>query len=129
MVIICWWSSVYWMEYNKIKNGLRTMKICRPTIKSWWNNLFNNFTPPWIWSNTIGRIWEKKSIKSFFWSVFFCIRTDCGDLRSKSPYSVRMQETTDQKKLHIWTLSTHWDTYYMIYIQALGFRAKTRHQP
>ena len=36
---------------------------------------------------------------SFFWSVFSCIWTDYGDLRS-------IQENTDQKKLHIWTLFT-----------------------
>ena len=45
-------------------------------------------------------------IRSFFWSVFSCIRTKYGDLRSKSPYSVRIQENTDQKKLRIWTLFT-----------------------
>ena len=52
-------------------------------------------------------------IHSFLWSVVSCIRTEYGDLRSKSPcsvriqslYSVRIQENTDQKKLRIWTLS------------------------
>ena len=37
-------------------------------------------------------------IQSIFWSVFSCIRTEYGDLRSKYPYSVRIQENTDQKK-------------------------------
>ena len=37
-------------------------------------------------------------IRSFFWSVFSCIRTEYGDLRIKSPYSVQMQENADQKK-------------------------------
>ena len=32
----------------------------------------------------------------FFWSVFFDFRTKYGDLQSKSPYSVRMRENTDQ---------------------------------
>ena len=36
-------------------------------------------------------------IRSYFWSVCSCIRTEHGDLRSKSPYSVRTQENTDQK--------------------------------
>ena len=36
-------------------------------------------------------------IRSYFWSVFSCIRIECGDLRSKSPYSIRIQENTDQK--------------------------------
>ena len=36
-------------------------------------------------------------IWSYFWSVFSCIRTEYGDLLRKSPYSVRIQENTDQK--------------------------------
>ena len=50
--------------------------------------------------------WKSVQIRSFFWSVFSCIRTEYGDLRSKSPYSVQMQENTDQKKPRIWTLFT-----------------------
>ena len=42
-------------------------------------------------------------IRSFFWSLFSYIRIEYGDW-SKSPYSVRIQENTDQKKLRIWTL-------------------------
>ena len=42
--------------------------------------------------------------RSFFWSLFYCIRTEYGDLQRKCRYSVWMQENTDQKKLHIWTL-------------------------
>ena len=45
-------------------------------------------------------------IRSFFWSVFFCIRTEYEDLLRKSPYSVRIQENTDHKKLRIWILFT-----------------------
>ena len=45
-------------------------------------------------------------IPSFFWSVFSSIRTEYGDLLRKSQYSVQMQENTDQKELHIWTLFT-----------------------
>ena len=45
-------------------------------------------------------------MRSFFWFLFSCIRTEYGDFRSKSPYSVRIQEITDQKKLRIWTFFT-----------------------
>ena len=48
-------------------------------------------------------------IRSFFWSVFSCIRTEYGDWRSKSPYSVQIQENADQKKFRIWTLFTQCD--------------------
>ena len=36
-------------------------------------------------------------IWSYFWSVFSSIRSEYEDLRSKSPYSVRIEDNTDQK--------------------------------
>ena len=36
-------------------------------------------------------------IRSFFWCVFSCIRTEYGDLLRKSSYSVQIQESNDQK--------------------------------
>ena len=45
-------------------------------------------------------------IRSFLWPVFSRIRTEYGDLRSKSPYLVQMRENMDQKKLCISTLFT-----------------------
>ena len=42
-------------------------------------------------------------IRSFFWSVFSCIRTEYGDLLYKSSYSARIHENKDQKKVRIWT--------------------------
>ena len=43
-------------------------------------------------------------IRSFFWSVFSRISTEYGEILRISPYSVRMPENTNQKKLRIWTL-------------------------
>ena len=41
---------------------------------------------------------------------FSCIWTEYGDLQSNCPYSVPVQENTDQKWLCIWTLFTQcWD--------------------
>ena len=34
-----------------------------------------------------------------------------GDLLGKSPYLIRIQENTNQKKLRIWTLVTQWFRY------------------
>ena len=42
-------------------------------------------------------------IRSFFCSVFSHIRTEYGEIRSISSYSVRMPENTDQKKLRIYS--------------------------
>ena len=47
-------------------------------------------------------------IRSFSRSVFSRIRTEYGEIRSISPYSVRMRGNTDQKKLRNWTLFTQW---------------------
>ena len=45
-------------------------------------------------------------IKSFFWPAFSSICSKYGDFLCNCPYSVQIQENTDQKKLHIWTLFT-----------------------
>ena len=42
-------------------------------------------------------------LRSFFWSVFSCIRTKF----LKSPYSVRILKNMDHKKFRIWTFFTH----------------------
>ena len=42
---------------------------------------------------------EKCPNTEFFWSVLFRIRIEYGEIRSMSPYSVRMRENTDQKKI------------------------------
>ena len=51
--------------------------------------------------------WVKSvQIRSFLWSVLSRIWTEYGEIRSISPYSVRMRENRDQKNLRIWTLFT-----------------------
>ena len=40
---------------------------------------------------------EKYLYSKFFWSIFSCIRTEYGEIRNISPYSVRMRGNTDQK--------------------------------
>ena len=44
---------------------------------------------------------KSAEIWSFFWSMFSRIRTEYGDLRSKSSNSVRIRENKNQKKLRI----------------------------
>ena len=50
--------------------------------------------------------WNVSKIWSFFWSLFFRIRTEYRHWLSKSSYSVRIRENTDQRKLCIWVLFT-----------------------
>ena len=40
---------------------------------------------------------EKCSYSELFWSVFFPIQTEYGEIRNISPYSVRMRENADRK--------------------------------
>ena len=47
------------------------------------------------------RYLKSVQIRSLFWSVFSCIRTEYGEIFEKYP-------NTDQKKLCIWTLFTQW---------------------
>ena len=65
------------------------------TMNKCWKFRGNNSTDHYVKSI---QIW------SFFWSVFSRIRTEYGEIRIISPYSVWMRENTDQKKLCIWTL-------------------------
>ena len=39
---------------------------------------------------------KKRPYSELFWSVFFLIQTEYGEIFSISPYSVRMRENTDQ---------------------------------
>ena len=59
------------------------------------------------WLHRLIHYVKSVQIRSFFWSVFSCIRTEYG-LNTDSPCSVRMRENTDQKKLRILTLFTQW---------------------
>ena len=64
-----------------------------------------------MWSNSYRLIKISHCVKSvqtwcFFWAVIFSIRTEYGEIRRISPYSVRMREYTDEKKLRICTLFT-----------------------
>ena len=65
-----------------------------------------------LWLEAYDPIWfhcvKSVQIRSFFWSVIFCIRTEYRDLHSKSPYSVQIQESKYQKKLRILTLLTQY---------------------
>ena len=48
-------------------------------------------------ASTISHYVKSVQIRSYFWSVFSCIRTKYGDLLCKSPYWVRKQENMYQK--------------------------------
>ena len=40
---------------------------------------------------------KRVQMRSYFWSVFSRIRTECGEVRGIFPYLVRMRENADQK--------------------------------
>ena len=51
--------------------------------------------PKGLWFDYVKSV----QIRSFFWSVFYHIWTEYGDLRSKYPYSAQIRENTDKKKV------------------------------
>ena len=56
---------------------------------------------------------EKCPNTELFLSVFSCIRTEYREILSISPYSARMRENKDQKKLRIRTLFKQWRYSYL----------------
>ena len=96
----------------------------------------------WIWWFTGYILWistfalrEKCPNTEFFMVHIFLYLNWIGDLRSRSPYSVRMQENTDLKKTVFWHFSCspntensktektpHWNTSYALLVgQKLTF--------
>ena len=108
--------SIYWLpnKYNKLPNKVTKMDIWQ----LFWNPLYNCFQESHIifWTNTWANsnlqyhihCVKRVQMRSFFWSVFSRVRTEYGEILRISPYSVRMRENTDQKKLRIWTHFTQW---------------------
>ena len=67
----------------------------------------------WVFTERV-HCMESAQMRSYIWSVLSCTQTKYGDLLRKSPYSVWIQENTDQKQLPIWTLFTHWWNYWLL---------------
>ena len=109
------WSDTLLKSFSKCKVCLTILLHCE--VKSWSLKLYSRKKNPLLCvdnnlqkcfqtdtlENTTAQIFlivhcvKGIQIQSYFWSVFSCIWTKYGDLRSKSLYSVRMQEITDQK--------------------------------
>ena len=75
-----------------------SIKICLTYTRK---NFEMNKDLTWVLSCI--EIQKNKKILSFFWSVFFCIRTE---YEFRILNSVQIQENTGQKKLRIWILFT-----------------------
>ena len=72
--------------------------------------IFKGFSPAkncqtWVKNGLHHHCVKSVQIRSYFWSVFSGIWTEYGDIRIRSPYSVRMRENTDQKQLVFWHFS------------------------
>ena len=91
---------------TSIFDSVNCLSISRILTLLWWRFL-SRILSIYCSSKTLLQSLSKKCpYAEFLWSAFSCIRTKYGNLRSKSPYSVRMRENTDQKKLRIRTLLT-----------------------
>ena len=73
-------------EKEKTKETKRKKEIKIKAIKK----KANQFKHPVLVQKHIFHCMKSVQIWSYLWSVFSCIRTEYGDLQSKSPYSVRI---------------------------------------
>ena len=114
------------MNHTEVIHKARTFSEC--------NNDHRNSDPSDNRSKETLR--ESVHIRSFSWYVFSCNRTEYQDLLHKSPYSVQMQESTNQKKtpyldnflavkwcVYVWE-NSHVEERYNFHIKWLYFFAK-----
>ena len=115
-------SSVVYGELaiTKFKNlmiqyGFRTNNKKPPNLEKLWNICSSHFhsykiitVRTVIFQRRQRKVQCVRSVKiqSFFWLIFSRIRIEYEEIRSISPYSVRIRENTDQKKIRILTLFT-----------------------
>ena len=96
---LTWWRCKH-MGYSDIG---RYGNVVYLNVKYTWNYTVTSLLMNGVYCSTLLEIDCVKSvqIRSFLWSVFSHIRTEYGEILRISPYSVRMRENTDQKKLRI----------------------------
>ena len=96
----------------KQKHPQITISVRRNTYQ-WWATC----TSPYYFWRYRWEVGKKSSdkfcmksapVRGFIWSVFSRIRTKYGDILRKFPYSVRIRENMDQKKLCVSSLFTQW---------------------
>ena len=84
---------------KSVHKGVDFKETILPKLVEKSNKFFKKLCSQKCLTENFKRVHYVKSaqIQNFFWSVFSCIRTEHGYLRSKSPYSVRIQENKVQK--------------------------------
>ena len=87
---VCFWiSSLGWLSEAPFPNSNETVPFFL------WNiEILKEFFLGCLFRGIPLR--EKCPYSELFWSVFFYIRTEYGEIRSISPYSVQMWENLDQ---------------------------------
>ena len=79
------------------------------------------------WVMKYGTLCKKCPYSELFWSAFSCIWTKYGEIQSISPYSVWMQENTDQNNSEYWrfsssgTATSKSNVYFLLYDVVLCF--------
>ena len=89
--------------------------------EKWTSNLNFNVQLFWKSKNHFHCV-KSVQLQSFLWSVFSRMWTEYREILCISPYSVRMQENTDQKKLCMWTLFPQC----LFHVLCLNFSAETK---
>ena len=85
-------SLFIWQESNDLLNTLNHFNFLHHLVSDIGAGEYFWMTFKWDYHCV-----KSVQIGSLFWSVFSCIRTEFGDLRSKSPCSVRIKEIRTRK--------------------------------
>ena len=113
-----------WFSSSTSNIILYKHKICNPTIPSIiiiWKISFWDLTSP---KAKLGQnlLRKKGPYSELFWSAFSRIRTEYGEIRSISPYSIRMWKNADRNN-YDYGLSSHND--YDVIIMSVSILLKS----
>ena len=89
-------KHLWWSFFAKIDKGFFIFVFSFVNAYST-ERFFNSCRRFFNWTTSCQSLREKCPYSEFFWSAFPHIRTEYGQIRSISPYSVRIRENMDQK--------------------------------
>ena len=102
MLSIClfFWTSELKYAYTLYAYKKKSVKAFKSKIKKLTGNMLVFFKYTYMHIYMVNTFFlsllEKCPYSELFWSAFFCIQTEYGELRSIPSYSVRMREYADQ---------------------------------
>ena len=93
-----WWKTLWIDSFIAFINDALLLKRVKCNYSGLIFNTFSFCAGKFLSIMCTCTLREKHPYSEFFWWIFSRIRTEYGEIRSISPYSVQMGKNTDQKK-------------------------------